>query len=106
MAGFSQFTRERQSLSNVSPATLEWYKHSFKWLRTESPSQDDLKDAVVRLREKGRKATGCNSVIRAINAYLTWSGSTLKIPPSNERQQVLRIVSGPSPLSSDFRHSG
>ena len=63
---FSAFVRERQFLSNVSPATLEWYKHSFKWLRTESPSQDELKDAVLRMREKGLKATGCNLAIRAI----------------------------------------
>src|SRR6266498_5270554 len=33
---FEQFIRERQYLTNVSPATLEWYKHSFKWLRTDS----------------------------------------------------------------------
>jgi integrase/recombinase XerD len=73
MQGFSQFTRERQFLSNVSPATVEWYKHSFKWLPTESPSQEQLTDAVLRMREKGLKATGCNSAIRAINAYLHWS---------------------------------
>ncbi len=34
--GFSEFIRERQFLSNVSPSTLEWYKHSFKWLDTDS----------------------------------------------------------------------
>jgi len=89
MAGFSQFTRERQYLSNVSPATLEWYKHSFKWLRTETPSQDELKDAVMRMREKGLKATGCNSAIRAINAYLKWSESPLKIPQLKEPQLIL-----------------
>ncbi|MGB7554470.1 MAG: site-specific integrase [Candidatus Korobacteraceae bacterium] len=89
MVGFSQFSRERQYLSNVSPATLEWYKHSFKWLPSESPTQDDLKDAVLRMREKGLKATGCNSAIRAINAYLKWSGSTLKIPQLKEPQLIL-----------------
>jgi len=72
---FSQFVRERQYLQNVSPATVEWYKHSFKWLRTENPSEQELKDAVIRMREKGLKATGCNSAIRAINAYLKWIGS-------------------------------
>jgi integrase/recombinase XerD len=87
--GFSQFTRERQFLSNVSPATLEWYKHSFKWLPTESPSQEELTDAVLRMREKGLKATGCNSAIRAINAYLKWSGSALKIRQLKEPQLVL-----------------
>jgi len=65
---FEQFIRERQYLTNVSPATLEWYKHSFKWLPSESPTEQELKDAVIRMREKGLKATGCNSAIRAINA--------------------------------------
>jgi site-specific recombinase XerD len=87
--GFSQFIRERQFLSNVSPATLEWYKHSFKWLPTETPSHDELKDAVLRMREKGLKATGCNSAIRAINAYLKWSGSLSKIPQLKEPQLIL-----------------
>ena len=63
MVGFSQFIRERQYLHNVTPATVEWYKHSFKWLRTESPAQDELKETVLRMREKGLKATGCNSAI-------------------------------------------
>jgi hypothetical protein len=58
---FQQFSRERQMLMGVSPATLSWYKYSLMWLNSESPSQDDLKDAVIRMREKGLKATGCNS---------------------------------------------
>ncbi len=86
---FSQFIRERQYLSNVAPTTLDWYKCSFKWLHSESPSQDELKDAVLRMRERGLKATGCNSAIRAINAYMRWSGSSLKIPPLKEPQLVL-----------------
>jgi integrase/recombinase XerD len=87
--GFSEFSRERQYLSNVAPTTLEWYKHSFKWLPSECPTQDELKDAVLRMREKGLKATGCNSAIRAINAYLKWSGSPLKIAQLKEPQLVL-----------------
>ena len=75
LARFQQFARERQMLMGVSPATLSWYKYSLMWLNTESPSQNDLNDAVCRMREKGLKATGCNSAIRAINAYLKWSGS-------------------------------
>ena len=71
--GFSEFIRERQFLSNVTPSTLECYKHSLKWLPTESPTQQDLKDAVLRMREKGLKATACNSAIRAINTFLHWA---------------------------------
>ena len=50
---FELFTRERQYLTNVSPATLEWYKYSLKWLRTESPTEDE------------RKALCCGCVKRA-----------------------------------------
>jgi integrase/recombinase XerD len=89
MERFSQFTRERQYLHNVSLSTLGWYKDSLKWLPSESPSQDDLKNAVMRMREKGRKATGCNSAIRAINAYLKWSGSPLKIQSLKEPELLL-----------------
>ena len=70
---FTAFVRERRYLHNVSPRTVAWYTHALKWLHSESPSQDDLKDVVMRMREKGLKETGCNSAIRAINAYLHWS---------------------------------
>ena len=89
MSNFQQFIRERQYLSNVTPATLEWYTHAFKWLPSEAPSQDELKNAVLRMREKGLKATGCNSAIRAINAYLKWSGASQKIQQLKEPVLVL-----------------
>lgn len=79
-ASFSQFLKERRFLSNVTPSTVEWYTQSLRWLQTDDPTDADLKDAVMRMREKGRKATGCNSAIRAINAYLHWhaKGSEVK----------------------------
>ena len=50
---FADFVRERQYLHNVSPSTLSWYTHALKWLPSESPSQNDLKESVLRMREKG-----------------------------------------------------
>jgi len=90
---FEQFVRERQYLSNVSPSTLEWYKHSFKWLHSESPTKDELKDAVLRMREKGLKATGCNSAIRAINAYIHWShaGPDVKCSPACKHPRISQL---------------
>jgi integrase/recombinase XerD len=90
---FEQFIRERQFLSNVSPSTLEWYKHSFKWLATESPSQDGLKDAVLRMREKGLKATGCNSAIRALNTYVHWLnvGPDVKCSPACTHPKIAQL---------------
>jgi integrase/recombinase XerD len=45
------------------------------------------------MREKGLKATGCNCAIRAINAYLKWSSSALKIGPVKEPSLVLPTFS-------------
>jgi len=73
MVGFSQFIRERQYLLNVTPATLDWYSTSLRWLPCESPTEEQLKDTVIRMRERGLKVSGCNSVIRAINSYLHWA---------------------------------
>jgi len=86
---FEQFIRERRYLQNVTPATIDWYTQSLKWLPTETPDANELKDAVLRMREKGRNACGCNSTIQALNAYLRWSGSTLKIQQLKKPQLVL-----------------
>jgi len=90
---FEQFSRERQFLSNVSTSTVEWYKHSFKWLRSDAPSQDELKDAVLRMREKGLKATGCNSAIRAINTYMHWNsvGAEVKCSPACKHPRIAQL---------------
>jgi integrase/recombinase XerD len=76
---FEQFIRERQYFANVTPATIEWYRRCLKWLPSESPTQDDLRNAVLRMRDKGLKETGINTVLRCLNAYLHWnSGSECK----------------------------
>jgi len=62
-------------------------------LQSESPTEDELKQVVLRMREKGLRATGCNSAIRSINAYLKWSGSPLKIPQMKEPQTILPTYS-------------
>lgn len=74
-----EFIKERQYVMNVSAATIRWYTSALKWLDSEEPTQEDLTRLVVRMRERGLKATGCNAATRAINAYLHWaSGATGK----------------------------
>lgn len=92
-AGFENFIKERQYLSNVTPATIEWYTHAFKWLDTDTPSQDDLKAAVLKMREKGLKATGCNSVIRALNSYVHWvsAGPNVKCSPACKHPKIAQL---------------
>jgi integrase/recombinase XerD len=94
MPSFQQFIHERQYLQNVSPRTLEWYATSFKWLPCEAPSQAQLNDAVVRMRQKGLKPTGCNSVGRAVNAYMKWAELPGRIRKLKEPSLVLPTFSG------------
>lgn len=90
---FEEFVRERKYLHNVSPRTVEWYETSFRWLPCESPTQEELNAAVMRMRERGLKPTGCNSVFRAVNAYLRWSGSPHKVRKLKEPQLVMPTFS-------------
>ena len=92
MNRFTEFIRERRYLHNVSPATVSWYTHALKWLPSESPTQDDLKDTVLRMREKGLKATGCNAVIRAVNSYLHWNiGAERKCGPGCNHPHIAQL---------------
>jgi len=93
MSCFTDFIRERRYLHNVSPATVSWYTHAFKWLPSESPTQDELKETVLRMREKGLKETGCNAAIRAINAYLHWhaTGGDRKCGPGCEHPRIAQL---------------
>jgi integrase/recombinase XerD len=100
---FAQFIKERKYLTNVTPATVEWYQQSFAWLCTESPNDANLKDFVIRMREKGLKATACNNRIRAVNAYLKWTGSPLRVPKMKEPQLVLPTFSQ-SQVTTLLRH--
>jgi|SRR5579862_9909142 len=70
---FEEFIRERKSLENVTVGTTEWYRRCLKWLPCENPAQEDLKDLVLRMRQKGLKETGVNTVLRCVNAYLHWT---------------------------------
>src|SRR5258708_5231024 len=90
---FSNFLRERKYLHNVTPATLDWYGNAFKWLRTESPSKSELNDAVIRMRVKGLRPTGCNSLICAINSYLKWSDSPERVSYLKEEERILPTFS-------------
>lgn len=93
MQSIEEFLRERQYLHNVSPRTIEWYRNCLRWLPNAAPTQTDLNDAVMRMRERGLKPTGCNCLIRGINAYLKWTGSALKVRPLKEPKLVMPTYS-------------
>ena len=99
---FEQFIKERIYLQNVSPRTVEWYRESFKWLSTVPITAEGLKELVIRMREKGLKASSCNNRIRAINAYLKWSRTDLAVPRIKEEQAILPTLT-PEQLSAIVR---
>src|SRR5215472_11930831 len=45
--------QERRYLNNVSARSIEWYGFAFKWLQSENPTQSDLKQTVIKMREHG-----------------------------------------------------
>ncbi len=85
---FEQFLKERKYLKNVSARTIQWYTESFKWFSNPAPSQADLTAVVIRMREAGLCPSSCNNRIRAINAYLKWAQSTLKVAKLKEPVKV------------------
>jgi integrase/recombinase XerD len=70
---FERFLKERQYLKNVSPRTIEWHTQSLNWLGVEQPTEDDLRDLVLRMRDAGLKASSVNCRLRSVNAYLHWN---------------------------------
>src|SRR5258708_4863040 len=92
---FERFVKERKYLKNVSARTIDWYGESFKWLGNEDPSQSDLNDFVIRMRDKGLTPASCNNRIRAVNAYLKWKGSHLTIPRLKEELKPVSVFKTP-----------
>ena len=84
-----QFIKERQYVNNVSPATLRWYEQSLCWLDTESPTSDDIKALIVRLRERALEPVSIKSRLQAVKAYCRWAGLTVVIPKMKIEERVL-----------------
>jgi integrase/recombinase XerD len=88
---FESFIRERRYLKNVTAKTIAWYEQSLKHLGNPNPTQADLNEFVIRLREAGLKAVSVNTFARAVNAYLKWNGSPLKIQKLREEQKTMPL---------------
>jgi integrase/recombinase XerD len=58
-------------------------------LPTSTPDESTLKTVVMRMRERGLRATSCNCHLRAVNSYLTWASIPLKVPRLKEEQRIL-----------------
>jgi integrase/recombinase XerD len=81
---FEHFIRERKYLKNVSPRTIEWHEQSLKWLGIEQPTETDLQEFILRMREAGLKTASVNCRVRSVNAYLRWLNSPLRVSKLKE----------------------
>ena len=71
------FLRERAILRNVTADTILWYQIAFKRFHelfpgVEVPTSPQLKQFVMRLRERGIKPITVNTYVTAMNAYCRW----------------------------------
>lgn len=85
---FTRFLQERRWIQNVTSKTLQWHEQSLHWLGIEQPTEADLHDCIVRMRSAGLSASSVNSRLGSINAYLAWSGSTLRLPKLKQDHYV------------------
>ena len=73
---FSQFIREKQSLSNVSPRTVKAFKDCqrayYRTVGDELPDKQNIKEYVIKLQESGIAITTVNFYIRTLNSFLSW----------------------------------
>ncbi len=83
---------------NVSPATVVWYRQSFRAFDGATDSKTAIRDRIVNLRGAGLSAISVNTYLRAVNAFFRWShceGYTtelLHIPKLKEEQKVLATL--------------
>jgi hypothetical protein len=95
MTRFDQFLKERRYLHNVSERSIEWYDQAFNWLPNENPTEAELKQTVIRMREEGLCARSINSYRTALNAYLHWLNSPeTKCSPACRHPRIARMKVG------------
>ena len=73
------FIQERRYIKGVTPATLDWYKFSFRPVaaqlahcKTEQDLKAALKATVTEMMAAGKNPISVNDRIRCWNAWLNW----------------------------------
>ena len=106
------FIKERKYLKGVSDKTLAWYRDSFRAFKGALDTQDEVKQRIVELRQRGVKPVSVNTWLRCIKAYFLWQGKEWKIGNLQEErkiiasfspQQITRIIDWKPVKSSDLR---
>ena len=91
---FESFTKERQFLRGVTPATLRWYACSWQAFEPHLPSSTAdlsgarLKAAMVSIAANGLRPVTVNTYTRCINAFLAWMHAEGHTP---ERLKIAKL---------------
>ena len=96
---YQQFIRERQSLHNVSPRTVDGYHWAWKAFEPalvgrSSVAKAELLQRVEELRKRGLCSVTINTYLRSVNAFCQWlfneghTPSHLRISRLKEEQHV------------------
>jgi len=103
---FQQFVKELKYLRTLSDLTITSYGEAFdRWQKhvDELPSEKNLSQFVIGMREANLSITSCNIYIRSINSFLTWlkdngycphtfsSGKPFKLTKLAEGKKQLRV---------------
>lgn len=70
-----QFIEQGRYIRNWSPKTVRCNSQClaiFRQAVSELPTKASLQAFVVRMRQEGRSAGGCNVIIRTTNSFLSW----------------------------------
>ncbi len=92
-----EFITERTYLKGVSPATVNWYRSSFKAFEGALDSKHAVVGRIAQLR-KTNSAISVNTYLRCINAYFRWlheehKAELARIPRLKEEQKILATLS-------------
>jgi len=105
---FDQYKKEMRYLKNFSEKTLKLYTEVFdRWMKyvAEMPTEKNLSQFVIGMREAGLNTTSCNINIRSFNAFLGWlkenghcpqtftNGKSFKLAKLPEEKKQLRVFS-------------
>lgn len=94
-----RFIRDRTILKNVTPKTVEWYRHSFGAFKGAIDTKKALTERIGELRERGVSATSVNTYLRCVNAFHRWAiteghrtGDMIHIPRLKQEEKVLETL--------------
>jgi hypothetical protein len=79
---FEESVREKRYVQNVSPRTVKFYRDcKAAWDRTVGglPTEEKMKEFVIKLLESGISPATVNSYVRGFNSYLTWHHENHKL---------------------------